>query len=141
MDLHGEAQRRLGDISQRYTSGRRAIVEALAETPRPLTVPELVAGRGIPSSSAYRNVLVLVDAGVLHRVAGADDHARFELAEPFGEHHHHLICDSCGTVVDIDASRPLEQALDAAAKIIAADTGLEIRSHRIDLLGRCTDCV
>jgi Fur family ferric uptake transcriptional regulator len=141
MDLHGEARRRLREIDQRYTPGRRSIVDALAETGRPLTVPELVAESGIPSSSAYRNVLVLVEAGVLHRVTGADDHARFELAEPFGEHHHHLICDNCGTVVDIDASRSLERALDAAAKIIAADTGLEIRAHRIDLLGRCTDCV
>jgi Fur family ferric uptake transcriptional regulator len=140
MDLHREAVRRLQEIDQRYTRGRRAIVETLAGAERPLTIPELTARSGVPSSSAYRNVLVLVDAGVLHRVAGADDHARFELAEPLGAHHHHLICDNCATVVDIDASRSLERALGAAAKAIAAETGLVVRSHRIDLLGLCTDC-
>lgn len=140
MDLHGEALRRLRVVDQRYTTGRRAIVDALAETGRPVTVPELAAERRIPSSSAYRNVMVLVDAGVLHRVAGTDDHTRFELAEPFGEHHHHLICDDCGKVLDIDTSTSLERALDTAARQVSAETGFEIRSHRIDLVGICTDC-
>jgi hypothetical protein len=43
-------------------------------------------------------------------------------------------------VVDIDASQSLERALDAVAKAITVETGLVVRSHRIDLLGLCTDC-
>lgn len=142
MDLHAEAARGLTGIDQRYTAGRRAIVDTLARAGRPLTVPELIdaADRAIPASSAYRNVMVLVDAGVLHRVAGSDDHSRFELAEPFGDHHHHLICDTCGKVEDIDALPSLEKAVVAAAETAAAETGFEVRAHRIDLVGHCRDC-
>lgn len=142
MDLHAEAARGLTGIDQRYTTGRRAIVDTLARAGRPLTVPELIdaADRSIPASSAYRNVMVLVDAGVLHRVAGSDDHSRFELAEPFGDHHHHLICDQCGKVEDIDALPSLEKAVVAAAESAAAETGFEVRAHRIDLVGHCRDC-
>jgi Fur family ferric uptake transcriptional regulator len=142
MDLHAEAARGLAGIDQRYTTGRRAIVDTLAAAGRPLTVPELIgaAERSIPASSAYRNVMVLVEAGVLHRVAGTDDHGRFELAEPLGDHHHHLICDQCGKVEDIDALPRLERAVSAAAEVAADETGFQVRAHRIDLVGQCRDC-
>lgn len=140
MDLHGEALARLRAIDQRYTTGRRQLVEAYAASDRPLTVPEVVAARSIPPSSAYRNVMVLVEAGVLARVQGSDDHSRFELAEPFGAHHHHLICSDCGRVQDIAAPRPLEDAVENASKRIARSTGFRVQGHRIDLLGTCADC-
>ena len=142
MDLHAEAARGLTGIDQRYTSGRRTIVATLAQAGRPLTVPELIdaADQAIPASSAYRNVMVLVDAGVLHRVAGNDDHSRFELAEPLGDHHHHLICEVCGKVDDIDAHPQLERAVHEAADVAAREAGFEVQAHRIDLVGRCRDC-
>lgn len=140
MDLHGEVAARLRAIDQRYTSGRRQIVEAYADADRPLTVPEIVVSHSIPPSSAYRNVTILVEAGVLARVLGSDDHTRFELAEPFGAHHHHLICSECGRVQDVAAPRPLEDAVESASKRIARTTGFTIQSHRIDLVGTCADC-
>jgi Fe2+ or Zn2+ uptake regulation protein len=140
MNLHEEALARLRAIDQRYTRGRRQLLEAFAAEDRPLTVPEVAAAESIPPSSAYRNVLVLVEAGVLQRVVGADEHARFELAEPFGDHHHHLICSDCGSVQDVPAHVPLEQAVGMAAKKIARATGFVVDSHRVDLVGRCADC-
>ena len=53
----------------------------------------------------YRNLVVLEQAGVVRRVTSTDDFARYELAEDLTEHHHHLICSSCGTVDDFTASR------------------------------------
>ena len=49
----------------------------------------------------YRNLTVLEDAGVISRVVTHDEWARFELAEDIGGHHHHLICEQCGTVRDV----------------------------------------
>jgi len=61
--LHGEVSLRLARLQQRYTPSRRAIVEALADAGRPLTVPEILAVKGdVPMSSAYRNVTVLTEA-------------------------------------------------------------------------------
>jgi Fe2+ or Zn2+ uptake regulation protein len=143
MDPHDEAAIRLAAAEQRYTSGRRAIVTVLAEAPRPLTVPELLAAAGrraVPASSAYRNLAVLVDAGVAHRLPGSDEFARYELAEDLAGHHHHLVCSSCGAVQDVSAPPRLERALADAARAAATESGYEIEGHRMELVGRCGDC-
>jgi Fe2+ or Zn2+ uptake regulation protein len=142
-DVHGEAALRLAALDQRYTNGRRAIVEALNSATRPLTVPEILAAtqRGVvPVSSAYRNLTVLLEAGVAHRLPGADEFARYELAEELAGHHHHLLCEKCGKVADVATSSRLERALDEAARVAAAENGFDVTGHRIDLLGVCDDC-
>jgi len=142
--LHEQAALRLAAADQRYTAGRRALVEVLGTSPRPLTTPEILdlAPGGVPQSSAYRNLTVLIDAGVVRRLAGADDVGRFELSEELtGEHHHHLVCAACGTVVDVTASPLLERALSDAGHVVADETGFVITDHRIDLVGCCPDCL
>lgn len=142
-ELHHEVEQRLAALDQRYTTGRRAIVDILDGSDRPLTVPELLDGaddRNLPASSAYRNLNVLLEAGVVHRVAGTDDHSRFELAEELSDHHHHLLCRVCGSVSDIKTSTRLERALADAARAAASDSGFEVTSHRIDLVGTCGAC-
>jgi Fe2+ or Zn2+ uptake regulation protein len=140
--IHDEAALRLAALDQRYTSNRREIVQVLAAADRPLTLPEIVdVAPSVPVSSAYRSLTVLADAHVVRRVAGTDDTGRFELAEDLsGQHHHHLICSNCGTVVDVAASPRLERALDEAAKAAAEESDFEVHEHRIDLVGRCSDC-
>ena len=62
-ELHDAVAVRLRSADQRYTSGRRRLVELLAEAPRPETIPELL-GRApsLAQSSAYRNLVVLEEA-------------------------------------------------------------------------------
>jgi Fe2+ or Zn2+ uptake regulation protein len=139
--LHDAVGLRLAGVDQRYTPTRRSLVDALFAAGRPLTVPELlVRSPDIPQSSAYRNVTALIEAGVARRVAGTDDHGRFELTESFSEHHHHLVCARCGKVEDVHASPLLERALADAARAAANEQQFEISEHRFDLIGRCRDC-
>lgn len=140
--IHDTVGRRLSEADQRYTAGRRRLVEALAGAGRPLTVPEIVAAQpGLAQSSAYRNVTSLVELGVLQRVSGGtDDHDRFELAEELAGHHHHLVCAGCGRVEDVEPSPKLERTLREAARSIAAERGFAVTEHRLDVLGRCRTC-
>lgn len=132
---------RLGAVEQRYTSGRRALVAALLAAGRPLTAAEVVGAGGLAQSSAYRNLAVLETCGVVLRVAGTDEFARFELAEDLTDHHHHhLICTCCGQVTDFTVSDELEHSLEAAMDTVAASTGFAPDHHRLDLLGRCATC-
>lgn len=141
-ELQSEVARRLAAVEQRYTSGRRELVEVLERSDRPLTVPEILdaAGVALPQSSAYRNLTVLADAGVVRRLLGTDELARFELAEDLAGHHHHLLCQSCGSVSDVSAAPKLEQALSEAARLAAQEAGFEVTEHRIDLVGLCASC-
>jgi len=140
-DLHDEVGRRLTTHDQRYTSGRRALVGVLADAGRPLTIPEVLdRSQGVPQSTAYRNLTVLIEAGVARRVTGSDVHGRFELAEDLTGHHHHVICTTCGTVTDVHVAPRLERALEDAAEAATADLGFEVSGHTIDLLGTCRPC-
>jgi Fe2+ or Zn2+ uptake regulation protein len=136
------AATKLASVSHRYTANRRAVVDALLALPGPATIAEvLVAGEGLAQSSTYRNLVVLEQVGVVHRIVTSDDHARFELTEEItGEHHHHLICERCGTIIDVLLDHELEQALEASLGRAAADHGFVGRHHRVDLLGLCASC-
>lgn len=140
-ELHDTVAARLRGAGQRITASRTALVDVLAGAPRPLTIPEMQhRTRDLATSSAYRNLLVLEGVGVVHRIVTADDHARYELAEDLTEHHHHLICSSCGTVEDVPASSRLEQSVQKAADEIARRTGFRTQHHRVDLVGLCARC-
>ncbi len=139
--LHLEVSVRLAQVDQRYTASRRALVETLAAAGRPLSIPEILAANpSVPQSSAYRNLTVMIDAKALRRVAGSDDHGRFELAEDLAGHHHHLICGRCGQILDIGSSPRLERALAEAARVAEEETGFSVDDHRMDLVGTCRAC-
>jgi Fe2+ or Zn2+ uptake regulation protein len=91
-------------------------------------------------SSVYRNLALLEQAQVVHRVITSDEFARYELVEDLTEHHHHLICSSCGKVEDFTATPQLERSAEAALGRIAARAGFSVRSHRLDMVGLCRDC-
>lgn len=109
---------------------------------RPLTAAEVLAEGELTQSSAYRNLAVLEQCGVVRRIAGSDEFARYELAEDLTDHHHHhLICSDCGSVADFTVPDPLERAIEELMGSVAASTGFETDHHRLDLFGRCVDCV
>jgi Fe2+ or Zn2+ uptake regulation protein len=140
-DVRETVAARLRGVGQRLTANRAALVGALAEAPRPLTIPEILDARdGLAQSSVYRNLVVLEDAGVVHRVVGAGEFARWELAEDLTGHHHHLICASCGRVEDVPASAGLERSVAAAAAAVTRATGFRTQHHRVDLVGLCRRC-
>ena len=141
MDLHDTAAARLRTHGQRYTSNRRAIVQALLANDRPLTVPQVLsASDQLPQSSAYRNIAVLEEAGVVRRVVSGDDYARYELAEDLTQHHHHFICSSCGAVEDFTLPKDLERAVETALTRAARRRRFAGSHHRVDLLGVCSAC-
>jgi len=140
-DLHARATDLLRRRSERYTPGRRRLVESLSAAVRPVSIPELLrATPGLAQSSAYRNLAVLERAGIVRRIVTADEFSRYELAEDLTEHHHHLICTVCGTVEDFTVSRQLERSLEGALARATAGTGFTADHHRLDLLGTCAAC-
>jgi Fe2+ or Zn2+ uptake regulation protein len=140
-DLHEVATVRLGGAEQRYTRVRRAIVDLLAAADAPLSLPQLLErDRSLAQSSAYRNLVVLERAGVVHRIVTADDFARYELAEDLTGHHHHLMCTGCGEVRDFTVPAAVEADLARALAAAAAEHGFSVEHHRLDLVGRCASC-
>lgn len=116
---------------------RELILETLAQVGRHVTAEELhqeVRQRDprIGAATIYRTLRVLQDGGIVaerHFEGGA---TRFELV---GEHHDHLICTSCGKIVEFE-----DEAIELEQQRVAARYGFELRSHRHELYGVCVDC-
>jgi Fe2+ or Zn2+ uptake regulation protein len=141
-DLHAEIAGKLRGDGQRYTTNRRVIIDVLEAATRPLTIQEILDRRtSLAQSSAYRNLAVLEETGVVHRVVSSDEFARYELAEDLTDHHHHhLICRSCGAVADFTVAPEVESVLADALGRVSEDNEFSAEDHRLDLVGRCRRC-
>src|SRR5215472_2285530 len=136
--LHDTVVRLLHTQQQRLTPARELIIAVLDAADGPLTITEiLAAGDGLAQSSVYRNLVVLEQAGVVHRVVTRDDFARYELAEDLTGHHHHLVCSNCGRVEDLPATPAVERSVAAAIDEAARAAGFRTQHHRLDLVGLC----
>jgi len=94
-EIHEFVEVLLRRNDQRYTMGRRELVEALATYGAPMSIAAIEESiPQLPRSSAYRHLTELEKAGVVRRIAASDEFARFELTDDFLHHHHHLLCSS-----------------------------------------------
>lgn len=123
----------------RLTSARRAIVEVLCARPLPFSVTDLLAelaerGETADKTTAYREIQFLQERGIARQVQFADGVKRYELQDD--GHHHHLVCTSCDTTVDV----PLENDLTLAEKAIEKQTGYKITRHSLEFFGLCQQC-
>lgn len=124
----------------RRGGARRAVVEHLGSQPCCLSAREIfdgvrAGGARIGIASVYRAVAELAELGLVQRVDVGDGVARFEPARSGASHHHHLVCDGCGTVEPFfDAA--LEQALGRAAGAL----GRDLQGHEVVLRGACGEC-
>jgi Fur family ferric uptake transcriptional regulator len=140
-DLHDTVAERLQQGDNRYTRHRRALIEVLRDAKQPMTIAEILAvASELPQSSVYRNLSVFEETGLVQRLVGAGDFARFELAEDLLGHHHHLVCSGCGIMLDVELPADLEREIERALAAVARRQRFQVRAHRLDLMGLCRDC-
>ena len=140
-NIHDQISARLRESALVYTAGRRQLVELLLKHGRPASVPELLKNRArLTQSSTYRNLADLEAVGIIHKVAGSDDHARYELNEDLIGHHHHLICDKCGSIDDFEVGSTTERELERVLRSAAKSARFVVTGHRLDAIGVCANC-
>jgi len=88
----------------------------------------------ISLQSVYDALGILVSEGLIRRIQPAGSPARYE--DRVGDNHHHLICRTCGRVVDVDCTVGSAPCLTAAD-----DQGFEIDEAEVAYWGRCPECV
>jgi Fur family ferric uptake transcriptional regulator len=104
----------------------------------PLTIAELYRRLGRTRAhlaSVYRAVRALCDLGILTRVDQVAEGQRYELADPYQKHHHHLICQACGKIEDLEYC-----ALPGMEKKIRDLTRFRVIKHEVRFLGICGAC-
>lgn len=91
--------------------------------------------RRVARASIYRILELLVEHGLVNRLELGEGQARYELIDPAGEHHHHLLCDYCGQVTPFD-DHDLERAIDRLSRRLDFRT----EDHEVVLHGACSSC-
>lgn len=122
----------------RVTPQRRIIATVAAAMPGAFSVDELADAvraddPAIGTATVYRAVGALEDSGYLERVGERDGAALF-LRCAHAEHHHHLICDSCGRVA------PARCPVSTEALAEAHEAGFTVTRHEVTLYGLCPAC-
>lgn len=123
----------------RPTRARRAVLRVLErERGRQLTAQELHRRAqsiqpSIGLATVYRTLSALAGEGVVDVVSQDARESAYRLCSP--GHHHHLICSSCGRVVEIE-----ECDLGTLERALARRYRFRIEAHAITLRGRCAEC-
>jgi Fur family ferric uptake transcriptional regulator len=120
------------------TAQRLAVLRAVSERPHSTAddLDKVVrADLGAVSRQAvYDALATLTDKGLLRRIQPAGSSARYE--DRVGDNHHHLICRTCGRMVDVDCAVGSTPCLTAAS-----DSGYEVDEAEVIYWGRCPECV
>ena len=121
----------------RVTVQRRSVLRAVAEQPHSTAddITQVVRGElGAVSHQAVYDVLAaLTDKGLLRRIEPAGSSARYETR--VGDNHHHVVCRTCGQMVDVDCA-----VGDTPCLTAADDAGYEIDEAEVTYWGRCPAC-
>jgi Fur family transcriptional regulator, ferric uptake regulator len=134
------ARAELRRAGARSGGARDAVIAHLAVQDCCLSAQELfdelrAEGRTVGIASIYRVLDQLADLRLVHRVDFGHGITRFEAAHPGGQHHHHLVCATCGKVDTFD-----DAGLERALSRVAGSHGYTLDEHDVVLHGACSDC-
>lgn len=124
----------------RRGGARRAVIGHLSGQACAVTAHEIEdslrqEGRDVGRASVYRVLDLLVQHRLVQRLDMGEGVARYEVMRPDGEHHHHLVCGTCGRFVPFhDAA--LERAIDR----LGTRLGFAVEDHEVVLHGACDRC-
>ena len=121
----------------RVTAKRLAVLRAVSARPHGTADDVFTAVRAdigtISLQAVYDALTALAEKGVLRRIQPAGSPARYE--NRVGDNHHHLVCRTCGRMVDVDC------AVGEAPCLTAEDpSGYEIDEAEVVYWGRCPAC-
>jgi len=119
------------------TAQRLAVLRAVAGRPHSTAddIDKVVRAEigAISRQAVYDTLGVLTEKGALRRIQPAGSPARYE--NRVDDNHHHVICRTCGRMVDVDCAVGYTPCLTAAD-----DAGYEIDEAEVIYWGRCPDC-
>jgi Fur family ferric uptake transcriptional regulator len=91
-------------------------------------------GEDVGLATVYRVLTQFETAGLITRHYFEGGQSVFELSQ--GEHHDHLVCVNCKTVVEF-----VDDIIESRHASIAARAGFKMTDHALTIYGVCRDCL
>lgn len=120
------------------TKVRRVLIDLFSTSRIPFSVSQIqqfLTKKNLNpnKTTVYREIAFLKKQGIIHEVQLGSDKKKYE--NSCIAHHHHLICNSCGQITDVD-----DTILNFKLNEIMQKTGFMIQSHAIEVAGICKPC-
>jgi Fur family transcriptional regulator, zinc uptake regulator len=129
--------RQMESSGLRITNQRKSLASLFAAPPQSYTAAEVYnrlekKHRGLSYSTVYRNLRTLQELGVLDQMV-LEDGMKFSFNRiAKHQHHHNIVCLSCGTVL------PLEYCPMKEVECMLPQ--FRITHHRFEIFGYCQAC-
>jgi len=132
----------LGTRGKRLTQERETIVREIFADHEHFDSDQIVArltqprrdGGRVSRATIYRTLSSLEEAGLIRKVARANDREVYEHDYGYPQHDH-FICEKCSQLVEFR-----NEEISAVLERVAADHGFRMSSHRLEVHGICAAC-
>lgn len=123
----------------RSTNQRRMVTEVFFRSSGHLSIEDLLErvrqdDPKVGYATVYRTLKMLKECGLATERNFGDGVARYEVAHE-DEHHDHLICLSCGRIVEFENSE-----IEELQERLAEKLGFSLKRHKHELYGVCHQC-
>lgn len=123
----------------RSTAQRRLVSDVFFKSIGHLSIEDMLEkvraiDQGVGYATVYRTLKLLKDSGLAFERHFGDGISRYEVADE-GEHHDHLICQTCDKIVEFE-----DEEIERLQEALARSYGFELRRHKHELYGICADC-
>lgn len=133
-------RRFLSKRGMNFTRERRTILACVFSTERHIEAKKLLQalrrrGEHVSRATVYRTLSLLVESGLLDEVSLGEEHRHYEHL-PAHEHHDHLVCTTCGNVIEFTSP-----AIERMQEDVCREHHFEAKGHRLRIFGYCERCV
>lgn len=132
-------EQRIADEGLRVTAPRRAVIEVISQTKKPLSPQDVleqarVHHHDLGLVTVYRVLNLLLELKLVRRVHFEHGCHCYLPASP--GHYHTLICQHCGRATEFIGENDIAPLIAR----IEAQTGYDIQDHLLQLFGQCPAC-
>ena len=129
---------RLREQGYRLTPQRAMILSIIEESDRHISAEEIYAQVAakypqVNISTVYRTLELLKQLSLIYETDLGEGRVRYH---PEGKgHHHHLVCQNCGAIIDID-----ESALAGLKGVLLHQYDFSAQLRHLAIFGLCGNC-
>jgi Fur family ferric uptake transcriptional regulator len=125
--------------SLRHSEKRMQILDVFLKTEKHLTAEELYRlaqkkNSSIGVATVYRALKLFRDCGLCRELRLDDGTTKYEHLYSH-KHHDHMICTSCGAIVEV-----IDPKIEKLQEKLARAHGFKIKSHKLEIYGICRKC-
>ena len=138
MEKSGDIISKLSEHGYRLTPQRMMVLSAIENSDNHISAEEIYAQvvakySHVNISTVYRTLELLKRLGLVTETDLGGGRVRYHPADK--GHHHHLVCQECGKIIDLD-----EAVLSSLKSILLREYKFSADLRHLAIFGRCANC-